>query len=59
MEKLQERLQQLELKRAQLSRDFDIATGAALEVQRQIQELIKAEEELEEEVAASTSACHS
>ncbi len=55
MEKLQERLQQLELKRAQLSREFDIATGAALEVQSQIQELIKEEEELEEEVAASTA----
>ena len=55
MEKLQERLQQLELKRAQLSREFDIATGAALEVQNQIQELLKEEEELEEEVAASTA----
>ena len=53
MEKLQERLQQLELQRAQLSRDFDIATGAALEVQRQIQELVKEEEELEEEVTAT------
>ena len=52
MEKLQERLQQLELQRAQLSRDFDVATGAALEVQRQIQELIK-EEELEKEVTTS------
>ena len=55
MEKLQERLQQIELQRAQLSREFDIATGAALEVQRQIQELIKEEEELEEEVATSTT----
>ena len=55
MEKLQERLQQLELKRAQLSREFDIATGAALEVQHQIQELIKEEAGLEEEVAASTA----
>ena len=52
MEKLQERLQQLELKRAQLSREFDIATGAALVVQSQIQELLKEEEEFEEEVAA-------
>ena len=55
MEKLQERLQQLELKRAQLSREFDIATGAALDVQSQIQELLQEEEELEEEVAASTA----
>ena len=55
MEKLQERLQQLELQRAQLSRDFDIVTGAALEIQRQIQELIKEEEDLEEEVATSTT----
>ena len=44
MEKLQERLQQLELQRAQLSRDFDVVTGAALEIQRQIEELVKAEE---------------
>ena len=49
MEKLQERLQQLELKRAQLSREFDIATGAALEVQRQIQEKLEAEAEVVEE----------
>tara|TARA_Y100000361_G_scaffold69418_1_gene61275 strand:+ start:85 stop:255 length:171 start_codon:yes stop_codon:yes gene_type:complete len=55
MEKLQERLQQLELKRAQLSREFDIATGAALEVQSQIQELLKEQEEFEEELAASTT----
>ena len=55
MEKLQERLQLLELRRAQLSREFDIATGAALEVQSQIQELLKEEEEFEEEVAASTA----
>ena len=47
MEKLQERLQQLELKRAQLSREFDIATGAALEVQRQIQEQLEAQAEAE------------
>ena len=55
MEKLQERLQQLELRRAQLSREFDIATGAALEVQSQIQELLKEQEEFEEELAASTT----
>ena len=55
MEKLQERLQQLELKRAQLSREFDIATGAAIEVQHQIAELVKEEEELEQEVATSTA----
>ena len=51
MEKLQERLQQLELKRAQLSREFDIATGAALEVQRQIQEKLEAEAEVVDEEA--------
>ncbi len=49
MEKLQERLKELELQRAQLSRDFDVITGAALEIQRQIEELIKAEEAVEEE----------
>ena len=53
MEKLQERLQQLELQRAQLSRDFDIVTGAALEIQRQIQELIKEEDKLMNESAGS------
>ena len=40
MEKLQERLQQLNLERMQLSRSFDQLTGAILEVERQIQELI-------------------
>ena len=49
MEKLQERLQQLELKRAQLSREFDIATGAALEVQHQIKEQLEAQAEVVEE----------
>ena len=47
MEKLQERLQQLELKRAQLSREFDIATGAALEVQHQIKEQLELQAEAE------------
>ena len=55
MEKLQERLKELELQRAQLSRDFDVLTGAALEIQRQIEELTKEEDELEEEVATSTA----
>ena len=49
MEKLQERLQQLELQRAQLSRDFDLVTGAVLEIQRQIQEELEAEAEVVEE----------
>ena len=56
MEKLQERLQQLELQRAQLSRNFDQITGAVLEVQRQIQEELEAQAEAEvveeEEVGA-------
>ena len=57
MEKLQERLKELELQRAQISRDFDVLTGAALEIQRQIEELVKAKEAevVEEEVAASTA----
>ena len=45
MEKLQERLQQLNLERMQLSRSFDQLTGAILEVERQIQELVLVEEE--------------
>ena len=45
MEKLQERLQQLNLERMQLSRSFDQLTGAILEVERQIQELVPVEEE--------------
>ena len=49
MQELQERLQQLELKRAQLSREFDIATGAALEVQHQIKEQLEAQAEVVEE----------
>ena len=56
MEKLQERLQQLELQRAQLSRSFDQITGGILEVQRQIQEELEAQAEVEvveeEEVGA-------
>ena len=47
MEKLQERLQQLELQRAQLSRSFDQLTGGILEVQRQIQEELEAQAEVE------------
>ena len=49
MEKLQERLQQLELQRAQLSRSFDQSTGGILEVLRQIQEELEAEAEVVEE----------
>ena len=45
MEKLQERLQQLNLERMQLSRSFDQLTGAILEVERQIKELVPVEEE--------------
>ena len=45
MEKLQERLKQLNLERMQLSRSFDQLTGAILEVERQIQELVSVEEE--------------
>ena len=45
MEKLQERLQQLNLERMQLSRSFDQLTGAILEVERQIQEFVVVEEE--------------
>jgi len=56
MEKLHERLQQLELQRAQLSRSFDQITGGILEVQRQIQEELEAQAEAEvveeEEVGA-------
>ena len=56
MEKLQQRLQQLELQRAQLSRSFDQITGGILEVQRQIQEELEAQAEVEvveeEEVGA-------
>ena len=49
MKKLQERLQQLELQRAQLSRSFDQITGGILEVQRQIQEELETEAEVVEE----------
>ena len=49
MEKLQQRLQQLELQRAQLSRSFDQISGGILEVQRQIQEELEAEAEVVEE----------
>ena len=56
MEKLQERLQQLELQRAQLSRSFDQITGGILEVQRLIQEELEGQAEVEvveeEEVGA-------
>ena len=45
MEKLQERLKQLNLERMQLSRSFDQLTGAILEVERQIQEFVVVEEE--------------
>ena len=49
MQELQERLQQLELQRAQLSRSFDQISGGILEVQRQIQEELEAEAEVVEE----------
>ena len=49
MEKLQQRLQQLELQRAQLSRSFDQISGGILEIQRQIQEELEAEAEVVEE----------
>ena len=49
MEKLQQRLQQLELQRAQLSRSFDQISGGILEIQRQIQEELEAEAEAVEE----------
>ena len=49
MEKLHERLQQLELQRAQLSRSFDQISGGILEIQRQIQEELEAEAEVVEE----------
>ena len=47
MEKLYERLQQLELQRAQLSRNFDQISGGILEVQRQIQEELDAQAKAE------------
>ena len=49
MEKLQQRLQQLELQRAQLTRSFDQISGGILEIQRQIQEELEAEAEVVEE----------
>ena len=49
MEKLQQRLQQLELQRAQLSRSLDQISGGILEIQRQIQEELEAEAEVVEE----------
>jgi len=52
VEKLQERLQQLELQRAQLSRSFDQISGGILEIQRQIQEELEAQVVEEEEVGA-------
>ena len=54
MERLQQRLQQLELQRAQLSRSFDQISGGILEIQRQIQEELEAQAEVveEEEVGA-------
>ena len=52
MQKLQQRLQQLELQRAQLSRSFDQISGGILEIQRQIQEALEAQVVEEEEVGA-------
>ena len=47
MEKLQQRLQQLELQRAQLSRSFDQISGGILEIQRQIKEELDAQAKAE------------
>ena len=54
MEQLQERLQQLNLERMQLSRSFDQITGAMIEVERQIQEFASVEN-LEEEPVGNTT----
>jgi len=54
MEQLQERLQQLNLERMQLSRSFDQITGAMIEVERQIQELASVEIAEEEPVGNTT-----
>ena len=54
MEQLQERLQQLNLERMQLSRSFDQITGAMIEVERQIQELASVEIVEEEPVGNTT-----
>ena len=54
MEQLQERLQQLNLERMQLSRSFDQITGAMIEVERQIQELASVENVEEEPVGNTT-----
>ena len=54
MEQLQERLQQLNLERMQLSRSFDQITGAMIEVERQIQELASVENVEEEPVGNPT-----
>ena len=49
MEQLQERVTELDLQRAQLSRSFDQISGGILEIQRQIQEELEAEAEVVEE----------
>ena len=54
MEQLQERLQQLNLERMQLSRSFDQITGAMIEVERQIQEFASVENVEEEPVGNPT-----
>ena len=54
MEQLQERLQQLNLERMQLSRSFDQITGAMIEVERQFQELASVEIAEEEPVGNTT-----
>jgi predicted nuclease with TOPRIM domain len=54
MEQLQERLQQLNLERMQLSRSFDQITGAMIEVERQIQELASVENVEEEPIGNPT-----
>ncbi len=54
MEQLQERLQQLNLERMQLSRSFDQITGAMIEVERQIQEFASVENVEEEPVGNTT-----
>ena len=55
MEKLQERLQQLNLERMQLSRSFDQITGAMLEVERQIADLVSNKTVEKEESVGSTT----
>ncbi len=56
MEKLQERLQQLNLERINLSRSFDQVTGAMIEVENQIKALQQEADGATEDITATATA---